>query len=60
MEKQTGITKKSKEMPEYNIFSLSYGKRDLLLDTFQERKRISQIPYTPVIQLTSTFPSSKT
>lgn len=60
MEKQTGLTKKSKEIPEYNIFSLSYVKRDLLLDTFQERKRSSEIPYTPVIQLSSTFQSCKT
>lgn len=41
MEKQIGTTKKFKDMPEYNIFSLSYGKRDLLLDTFQQRERSS-------------------
>lgn len=35
MEKQIGTTKKFRETPEHNIFSLLFGKRDLLLDTFQ-------------------------
>ena len=41
MQKQTGTTKKFKEMPEHDIFSLSYGKTDLLLDTFQQRESSS-------------------
>jgi len=38
-EKQIGTTKKFKEMPEYDMFFLLNGKRDLLLSTFQQRKR---------------------
>lgn len=37
MEKQIDTTKTFREVPEYYIFSLSYGKRELLLDTFQQR-----------------------
>lgn len=37
MEKQIDTTKTFREVPEYYIFSLSYGKRELLLDIFQQR-----------------------
>lgn len=37
MEKQIDTTKTFNEVPEYYIFSLSYGKGELLLDTFQQR-----------------------